>query len=267
MNQIGDSTFTGKNRGGSRLKKKIMLFAASLITMCAIAGCQVSGGKGNGEQSSYNNAEDKQKSDGSKDNTVSDHPAIDNSWQSSYKDIINYSKEYLIDPYGLRDESVSDRWIYLKTHDFNDDGIPELIFGDNVSINVFSYQDNKIEKIIDLYEPEGWYSINRIYYRRNSLILVSDGSSGSGYVCLTYKDGKYVTGFFDDYNPTVAAIDEQDTTFEAFSKIFNISDLSEKSKVPLIMMVGSHDDISIRLKDGEPSIPLTKIDLTKLSLK
>lgn len=267
MKQIQNNTFTVINRGGRRLKNKIMLFAASLFAICAITGCQISGDKGNHVQSSYNNAEDNQKSDDRNDNSDSDVSAIDNSWQSSYKDIINYSKEYLIDPYGLRDESSSDRWIYLKTHDFNDDGIPELIFGDNVSINVFSYQDNKIEKIIDLYEPEGWYSINRIYYRRNSLILVSDGSSGSGYVCLTYKDGKYVTGFYDDYNPTMAAIDEQDTTFEAFSKVFNVSDLSEKSKVPLIMMVGSHDDISIRIKEGGPSIPLTKIDLTKLSLK
>ena len=248
------------------MKKKLMLFAASLFTICAITGCQVTGSKGNGVQSS-NHVEDKQTVDDGKVNEDSDASAINSSWQSSYKDIIRYSKEYLIDPYGLRDETSSDRWIYLKTHDFNDDGIPELIFGDNVSINVFTYQNNKIEKIIDLYEPEGWYSINRIYYRRNSLILVSDGSSGSGYVCLTYKDGKYVTGFYDEYNPTIASVDEQDTTYEAFRDIFNISDLSDKSKVPLIMMVGSQDNISIRIKEGDPSIPLNKLDLSKLSLK
>lgn len=241
-----------------------MLLAISCLIICGITGCQVTGTQvDNSPSQTQREAQGGKKISAGKS---AEDSSINNSWQSSYKDIITYGKEYLVDPYGLREDSGPDRWAYLSLHDFNDDGIPELILGDSVSISVFTYQNNKAEKVIDLFEPEGWYSINSIYYRRNSLFLVSNGTSGSAYVCLTYKEGKYVTGFYDDYNPTMAAINEEDTTYSEFRKIFNISDLAEKDKVSMIMMDVNYENITIRMKEGEPNIPLGKIDLLKLSL-
>ncbi len=245
-----------------------MLLAISFFAISGIAGCRTAKVQSDNvklESQSHIQKDAKEETMES-DDKKSEKSSVDNGWQQSYKDIITYAKEYLVDPYGLREGNGSDRWAYVSLHDFNNDGIPELILGDSVSISIFTYQNNKAEKVIDLYEPEGWYSINNIYYRRNSLFLVSNGTSGSGYVCLTYKDGKYVTGFYDDYNPTMAAVNEEDTTYREFGKIFNISDLSENEKVPLVMLDANYEDITIRIKEGEPNIPLSKIDLSKLSL-
>lgn len=118
-------------------------------------------------------------------------------------------------------------------HDFDQDGIPELILGDGVSVGVFTYKNNTVEKVTDLYEPEDWMAINGLHYKNNSIVLESNGSDGSGYVCFTYYEGEYITGFHDDYNPKEATLNNKKTTYEEFSKLFSIEDLMDNSSISL----------------------------------
>lgn len=66
-------------------------------------------------------------------------------WEDVYKEIIRNMESYLADPYIFRQEpdwANSDICIgYIGIHDFNDDGVPELIIGDAVSIRLgcFNY--------------------------------------------------------------------------------------------------------------------------------
>lgn len=141
---------------------------------------------------------------------------------------------HLPDPYRLRGEGGLNSSFYLGIHDFNGDGIPELILGDGISLSVYTYENHGLEKAADLYEPEGWYMINELYLQNNCLILVSNGSNGCGYVGLTYQNGVYITGMHDDYNPDWSYLNEVEATYKAFDDIFHITELEDSSKKSLI---------------------------------
>ena len=157
-------------------------------------------------------------------------------WEDAYKEIVRNMESYLTDPYALRqelDQANSDSCIgYIGIHDFDDDGVPELMIGDGISIGIFIYEDGMAKKIADLYEPEVWGCINGAHYRENTIILVNNGSDGSCYVCLSYHDGEYVTGVFDEYNPDTATVNGKEVTEEEFKKWFDIAGLSRDSSIP-----------------------------------
>ncbi|MDF2888573.1 MAG: hypothetical protein K0R23_2958 [Lacrimispora sp.] len=154
----------------------------------------------------------------------------ENNWQTVYKEIINHGGGHLPDPYHLRGEDGLNSWVYIGIHDFNEDGIPELILGDGISISVYTYENHGLEKIADLYEPEGWYMINELYFQNNCLILVSNGLDGCGYVGYTYRDGAYLTGTHDDYNPDQSVLDGKESAYKAFDDVFHITELKDDSK-------------------------------------
>ncbi|MCR2048564.1 hypothetical protein NSB25_14850 [Acetatifactor muris] len=145
-------------------------------------------------------------------------------------------ESYLADPYVLRQELKqvnSDSCIgYIGIHDFDDDSVPELIIGDDISIGIFIYEDGMAKKIADLYEPEVWGCINGVHYRENTIILVNNGSDGSCYVCLSYHDGEYVTGVFDEYNPDTATVNGKEVTEKEFKMRFDLVGLSRDSSIP-----------------------------------
>ena len=157
-------------------------------------------------------------------------------WEDAYKEIVCNMESYLADPYVLRQELKqvnSDSYIgYIGIHDFDNDGVPELIIGDTVSIGIFTYEDGMVKKIADLYEPEDWGGINGVHYRENTIILVNNGSDGSCYVCLSYHDGEYVTGVFDEYNPDTATVNGKEVTEEEFKMRFDFVGLSRDSSIP-----------------------------------
>lgn len=157
-------------------------------------------------------------------------------WEDAYKEIVRNMESYLADPYILRQESGwvnSDFCIgYIGTHDFNDDSVPELIIGDDVSIGIFTYDNGMVKKIADLYEPEDWGYINGVYYKDNTIIIVNSGSDGSCYVCLSYHDGEYVTGVFDEYNSDTAIVNGKEVTEEEFKMWFNLAGLLDDSSIP-----------------------------------
>ena len=157
-------------------------------------------------------------------------------WEEAYKEIVCNMESYLADPYILRhelDRADSDICIgYIGIHDFDDDGVPELIIGDIVSIGIFTYEDGMAKKIADLYEPEDWGGINGVHYRDNTIILVNSGSDGSCYVCLSCYDGEYATGVYDEYKPQMAVINGKEVTEEEFKKWFDTAGLLRDSSIP-----------------------------------
>ncbi len=156
------------------------------------------------------------------------------SWQTAYKDIISHGGGHLPDPYKLRGEDGLNPSVYLGIHDFNGDGIPELILGDGISLSVYTYENHGLKKEADLYEPEGWYIVNELYLQNNCLILVSNGSDGCGYVGFTWLNGAYITGTHDDYNPDRSFLYDAETTYKAFDDIFHITKLEDNCKKSLI---------------------------------
>ncbi len=157
-------------------------------------------------------------------------------WEDAYKAIVRNMESYLADPYVLRQELKqvnSDSCIgYIGIHDFDDDSVPELIIGDDISIGIFIYEDGMAKKIADLYEPEVWGCINGVHYRENTIILENNGSDGSCYVCLSYYDGEYITGVFDEYNPDTATVNGKEVTEEEFKMRFDLVGLSRDSSIP-----------------------------------
>ncbi len=157
-------------------------------------------------------------------------------WEDAYKEIVRNMESYLADPYIFRQEPDwvnSDSCIgYIWIHDFEDDSVPELIIGDEVSVGIFTYDNGIVKKIADLYEPEDWGCINGVHYKDNTVILINSGSDGSCYVCLSCRDGEYITGAFDEYNPETATVNGKEVTEEEFKKCFNLTELLEDSSIP-----------------------------------
>ena len=154
----------------------------------------------------------------------------ENNWQNAYQEIIDQGGGHLPDPYQLRGEDGLNSSFYVGIHDFNGDGIPELILGDGISISVYTYQNHGLEKVADLYEPEGWYMIHDLYIQNNCLILVSNGTDGCGYVGFTYREGSYLTGTYEDSSPDQSVLGGEVSGFKEFNHVFHITELKEESK-------------------------------------
>lgn len=165
-----------------------------------------------------------------------ENPYIVPEWEDAYKEIVRNMESYLADPYIFRQELNqvnSDSCIgYIGIHDFDDDSVPELIIGDDISIGIFTYDKGMVKKIADLYEPEDWGCINGVYYKDNTIILVNNGSDGSCYVCLSYHDGDYVTGVFNEYNPDTSTVNGKEVTEEEFKMWFDLAGLLDDSSIP-----------------------------------
>ena len=154
-------------------------------------------------------------------------------WKTAYMDLFFCMPEMLEDPYGLKTQknySDSERWLYLGTCDFDEDCIPELIIGDSYSLGVFTYENNQTIKIADLFMQEHWFSVNGVYLGENSILLESNGSDGSGFVGLTYKDGEYIIGEYCQYHPEKTLINSREVTYEEFCETFLLITLNEREK-------------------------------------
>lgn len=216
----------------------------------------------NEEKQNDENQNDENQNDEKQNDEKQNEEKLDDSWKSAYRDIIRNIDSNLVDPYNLRAET--NEWFYLGIHDFDRDNVPELILGDGVSVGIFTYKNNTTEKVIDLYEPEEWAAINGLHYNNNSIVLRSDGSNGSCYVCFTHHDGNYVTGFYDEYNPKAAKLNDEDTTYEEFSHIFDITDLLENSRIPLISIKVNNSNITVSLSESDADIELDKLEFNEI---
>ena len=69
-------------------------------------------------------------------------------WQEAYLSVIKCDRQQLLaDPDNLR--YPEDTYVYLGIHDFEGDGTPELIFGDGISLAVFTFSEGQVERIAD----------------------------------------------------------------------------------------------------------------------
>ena len=116
------------------------------------------------------------------------HPAYEEPKQYDIRDINSIMKNYAAGwkafenprhfppPYnrqkGWKRVEPPDNGGHIGIHDFDDDGVHELMIGDGISIGIFIYEDGMAKKIADLYEPEVWGCINGAHYRENTIILV-----------------------------------------------------------------------------------------------
>ena len=171
----------------------------------------------------------------------SDADTLYETWQDAYKSIILNAGDYLKDLEAAQNRRESelaenDLYVYLMLNDFNGDGCPELVLGDGISAGVFSLQDNQIKRFANLYVDENIWSewgINGGHFINNCLYFQCDGSDGSCYICLTYYEGEYIVGIYDDYNPTQYIINEQETSYDTFNTIFNIKDMKNYQNNPI----------------------------------
>ena len=192
-----------------KIKKKVILMAN--VMLCAALFCACGKEESNQRDSNEN-------------------------WEDDYKEIVRNMESYLADPYIFRQEPDwvnSDSCIgYTGIHDFDDDSVPELFIGDEVSVGIFTYDNGIVKRIADLYEPEDWGCINGVHYKDNTVILINSGSDGSCYVCLSCYDGEYITGVFDEYNPETATVNGKEVTEEEFKMRFDLAELLDSSSIP-----------------------------------
>ena len=117
-------------------------------------------------------------------------------WKSAYLEVIYHLWDYLAPRYEPNGEETRKKindpmnlmTFYLGLHDFDGDGILELITGDGLGLAVFTYEDGNVNKIADLCDPDlsaGW-CVNGVSFRNNSIQAEYDGSGGINYVNFGY---------------------------------------------------------------------------------
>ena len=126
-------------------------------------------------------------------------------WQEAYLSVIKCDRQLLlVDLDNAR--YPEDTYIYLGIHDFDGDGIPELIFGDGVSLAVFTFSEGQVERIADLYFPGIIWCVNGIAIHGNGMSVMCAGSGGMDCVNFGYIDGEYVLGLYaprEHMEPTI----------------------------------------------------------------
>lgn len=162
-------------------------------------------------------------------------------WQSAYLEVIYHLWDYLAPRYEpLSDEETRKKfddpmnlWIfYLGLHDFDGDGVLELITGDGLGLAVFTFRDGSVEKIADLCEPdlsESW-CVNGVFFKDNRIRVECDGSGGVNLVNFGYIEGEYVLGHYNQWTPTdPIIINGREGTLEEMEQIY-VLDYSEIEK-------------------------------------
>lgn len=135
-------------------------------------------------------------------------------WQRAYLYIICNMQEYLDDPYHNRLDSEKyhpmDQLVYLGIHDFDGDGIPELLAGDTITMAVFTFSGGRVEKLADLYYPNvACWCINGVYFKDNSVSVSCDGQDGSDFVDFGFLDNNGMKGFATRYYSASGRVSEE----------------------------------------------------------
>ena len=151
-------------------------------------------------------------------------PAAD-SWQSAYLDIIRDLPSFLVcsDPDNYRQKDYYDpnnNRVYLGIHDFDGDGIPELLAGDTISMAVFTFADGRAEKLYDLFYPDRSWCIHGVSFKENCISLGCSGSGGTDWVNFGFLDNKYQLGLYSEISNSAVIINGKESTLEEFNKIY-----------------------------------------------
>lgn len=126
-------------------------------------------------------------------------------WQSAYVEIICHMEDYLPlnltypDNKDYRKNSIyynpNHKYGCVGIHDFDGDGVPELLAGDYKGMGIFTFADGKTEKIADLCWPDFYsWMYDHADFKDNSISLNCSGSTGSWVVCFGFVEGEYRLG-------------------------------------------------------------------------
>ncbi|MCM1467609.1 MAG: hypothetical protein NC086_05625 [Alistipes sp.] len=137
------------------------------------------------------------------------------SWEEAYENVIRNAEDF------------ASLVLYLGLHDFDDNGVPELVLSDKITIGVYTFEDYHVKRIADLYVQEQPWGVNGCHYVNNCVYFQQDGSDGSSYLCWTIYDGESVTGFYDDYQPERYILNENEVSQEDFERVFKISEMKD----------------------------------------
>ena len=155
-------------------------------------------------------------------------------WKSAYLEVIYHLWDYLAPRYEpLNGEEIRKKYddpmnltiFYLGLHDFDGDGILELITGDDSGLAVFTYEDGNVKKIADLCDPDlsAIWCVNGVSFRNNSIQVECDGSGGINYVNFGYIEGEYVLGHCNQWTPTIPiTINGREGTLEEMDRIYKL---------------------------------------------
>lgn len=181
-------------------------------------------------------------------------------WQSAYLEIICHLQDYLVplyEPDGTDTRCYDDpnnQEIYLGLHDFDEDGMLELIAGDAWALAVFTYKNGRVEKIEDLYYPDVMWCINGVHFKDNSISVVCSGAGGSDFVNFGYLDGEYVLGLYSQINmPSVVMINGKESNLEEMNRIYTLNwdERSEDERKEWIRMVNENGTWIFKDRFGE----------------
>lgn len=206
----------------NRMRRKFLNLTIIFITMLLLSSCREKTGETiKSTESLTTNSELKTYTSESFD-----------SWEKAYQNVIAHAEDFLMD---LSDPQKSRKGelyskpfgLYLGIHDFDNNGIPELVISDIISIGVFTYDDKYIKRIGDISVDEVPWGVNGAHYVDNCIYFQCDGSDGSYYVCWTYCDGEFVTGMYNDYMPTTYILNGAESSYEEFDSIFKFDDMKD----------------------------------------
>ena len=130
----------------------------------------------------------------------------------------------------------------------------ELIIGDMVTMAVFTYKDDQVEKIADLYYPDSTWCINGLFFREHSISLDRDGAGGGDFVNFGYMDGKYVLGLYSQLNmPSVITINGEESSLEEMDRIYtlNFEQRSEEELRVRLRLVKENENWILKYPSGE----------------
>ncbi len=162
---------------------------------------------------------------------IRNETAYGSTWQEAYRTIIYNPQNYLTDMGHYRSQESAGGifypYFYLGIHDFDSDGIPELIIGDGVSAGVFRYADGKTEKLADLCDTESPWGINGLSFHGNAVGASLAGSGGvKKVIVFSYLDGEYKLGIYSDMSNLRMTINGKPDTRENLDRIYPIADAS-----------------------------------------
>ncbi len=173
-------------------------------------------------------------------------------WQEAYLSVLKCDRSRLLeDPDGIR---FQEDLVYVGIHDFDGDGMPELIFGDGASLGVFSFSNGQVKKIADLYFPGNVWCVNGVHYKGNSLIAECNGSGGSDYVCFGYVDGEYRLGRYSqlrlDLEPTINSVP---CTAEEINRIHTThwQELEQEPRMEPMGLYHENGQFALEFQSGE----------------
>ncbi len=123
-------------------------------------------------------------------------------WETAYRQILDNLDETLYDPCGIREsmEGYPIDVIFLLLYDFNSDGTPEMVVGDWIDIDVYTFQSGLCERVATIFYPVTHNDMGDFMEPVSGVTLyngnlyTSNGGCGEWageYLMFGYSDGGY----------------------------------------------------------------------------